>query len=82
MPNGIEADLIRRRQETASTRSQANTARLLADHPILVRFKELELIRQTLAGARATFILGSTDLASQVRGLMGESSQGEAGLQA
>ena len=53
-----EANLIRRREETAAARSQANTARLLAENPILVRMKEMEALQETLKGTRATFVLG------------------------
>ncbi|MFM7868495.1 MAG: slipin family protein, partial [Planctomycetaceae bacterium] len=36
-----EANLIARREETAAMRSQANTARLLAENPTLMRLREL-----------------------------------------
>ena len=36
------ANVIRRREETATTRSLANTARVMADHPVLLRLKELD----------------------------------------
>src|SRR6185369_11814576 len=36
------ANVISRREETAATRSLVNTARLMADQPILLRLKELE----------------------------------------
>jgi regulator of protease activity HflC (stomatin/prohibitin superfamily) len=65
-----EANLIRRREETASTRSQANTARLLADNPALARLKELELLKDVLAGAKTTFVFGNENIAEQVRGLV------------
>src|SRR5690606_22605696 len=64
-----EADLIRRREETAAARSQANTARLLAASPALVRLKELELLREALAGTKTTFVLGRGDILEQVRSL-------------
>ncbi len=38
-----EANLIARREETAAMRSQANTAKLLADNPTLMRLRELEV---------------------------------------
>jgi hypothetical protein len=38
-----EANLISRREETAAMRSQANTAKLLADNPTLMRLRELEV---------------------------------------
>lgn len=65
-----EADLIKRREETAAARSQANTARLLAENPMLLRLKELESMQEILAGARTTFVLGREPLAQQMRGLL------------
>jgi regulator of protease activity HflC (stomatin/prohibitin superfamily) len=65
-----EADLIKRREETASARSQANTAKLLAENPVLARLKELELLKEALAGSKTTFVFGAGDIAEQVRGLV------------
>lgn len=65
-----EANLIRRREETASVRSQANTAKLLAESPHLARLKELELLKDVLAGTSATFVFGEGDLAGQLRTLV------------
>ena len=65
----LDANLIRRREETAAARSQANTAKLLAESPELRRPKELELLKDVLAGARTTFVFGGGDIADQVRGL-------------
>jgi len=65
-----QANLIKRREETAAARSQANTARLLAENPTLARIKELESLQEILAGVKATFVLGSGDIAEQVRGLV------------
>lgn len=39
-----QANLIRRREETAATRSLLNTARLMDDNPTLLRLKELETL--------------------------------------
>lgn len=66
-----ESNLIRRREETAAARSQANTARLLAENPALARMKELEAVQEILAGTKATFLFGGGDLLSQVKGLTG-----------
>jgi regulator of protease activity HflC (stomatin/prohibitin superfamily) len=41
-----KANLIRRQEETASTRSLLNTARLMEDNPILQRLKELEALEK------------------------------------
>lgn len=68
-----EANLIKRREETAAARSQVNTAKLLAENPQLQRLKELELLKDVLAGTNATFVLGSGDVFEQVRGLVGAS---------
>ncbi|MFK7962103.1 MAG: slipin family protein [Phycisphaerales bacterium] len=65
-----EANLIRRREETAAARSQVNTARLLAEHPALARMKELEALESILRGTNATFVLGSGDLTEQVGSLV------------
>jgi len=43
-----QANLIRRREETAATRSLLNTARLMEDNPLLVRLKELETLERVV----------------------------------
>jgi regulator of protease activity HflC (stomatin/prohibitin superfamily) len=65
-----EANLIRRREETAAARSQANTARLLSENPQLMRLRELEILKDVLSGTNATFVLGQGDLAEQVKSLV------------
>ncbi|MEM1448391.1 MAG: slipin family protein [Planctomycetota bacterium] len=72
-----EANLIQRREETAAARSQANTARLLASNPALVRMKELEALQDILRGARATFHFTSGDLVDQVRSLAEEAGESD-----
>ena len=69
-----EANLIRRREETAAARSQANTAKLLAENPLLIRLKELEMLKDVLSGSHATFVLGSGDIADQLRTLVATKS--------
>jgi regulator of protease activity HflC (stomatin/prohibitin superfamily) len=76
-----EANLIRRREETAAARSQANTAKLLAENPHLQRLKELELLKDVLSGARTTFVFGAPgegDLVRQVKSLVTESARADA----
>jgi regulator of protease activity HflC (stomatin/prohibitin superfamily) len=41
-----KANLIRRQEETAATRSLLNTARLMEDNPLLQRLKELEALER------------------------------------
>jgi regulator of protease activity HflC (stomatin/prohibitin superfamily) len=44
-----KANLIRRQEETAATRSLLNTARLMEDNPLLLRLKELEALEKLVA---------------------------------
>jgi regulator of protease activity HflC (stomatin/prohibitin superfamily) len=43
------ANVILRREETAATRSLANTAKVMADNPVLLRLKELESLKEMAA---------------------------------
>jgi hypothetical protein len=60
-----EANVILRREETAATRSMAQTAKVLAENPLLVRLKELEAYKE-LAGkvGRLHVVLGEGSLPS------------------
>lgn len=40
------ANVILRREETAANRVMANTAKVIADHPVLLRLKELEAMKE------------------------------------
>lgn len=53
-----EANLISRREETAAMRSQANTAKLLADNPVLMRLRELEALERIAASGKLNIVLG------------------------
>jgi hypothetical protein len=53
-----EANVILRREETAATRSLAQTAKVLGENPLLVRLKELEAYKELAAKvARSTWSL-------------------------
>jgi regulator of protease activity HflC (stomatin/prohibitin superfamily) len=41
-----QANVILRREETAATRSLANTARVMAENPVLLRLKELDALKE------------------------------------
>jgi regulator of protease activity HflC (stomatin/prohibitin superfamily) len=41
-----EANVIRRREETNATRSLLNTARVMAENPVMMRLKELEALEK------------------------------------
>ena len=43
-----QANLIRRREETAATRSLLNTAKLMEDNPVLLRLKEIEALERVV----------------------------------
>jgi regulator of protease activity HflC (stomatin/prohibitin superfamily) len=57
-----EANLIARREETAAIRSQANTAKLLADSPTLMRLRELEVLEKIAANGKLNIVLGDKAL--------------------
>ena len=59
-----QANNIRRREETASTRSLLNTAKLMADNPVLMRLKELEALE------RVTERVGSLTVHDGLEGVM------------
>ena len=65
-----EANLIARREETAAMRNQANTARLLADNPTLMRLRELEVLEKIAAGTKMSVVLGEKGLADRVVNLL------------
>jgi regulator of protease activity HflC (stomatin/prohibitin superfamily) len=65
-----EANLISRREETAAMRSQANTAKLLADNPILMRLRELEVLEKIAASGKLNVFLGEKGLADKVVNLL------------
>ncbi len=65
-----EANNIRRREETAAMRSQANTARLLEKNPTLMRLRELEVLESIAAGGKLNIVLGEKGLADRVVNLL------------
>ena len=65
-----EANLISRREETAAMRSQANTAKLLADNPVLMRLRELEVLEKIASAGKLNIILGEKGLADKVVNLL------------
>jgi regulator of protease activity HflC (stomatin/prohibitin superfamily) len=57
-----EANLIARREETAAIRSQANTAKLLADSPTLMRLRELEVLEKVASAGKLNIVIGDKSL--------------------
>ena len=56
-----QANLIRRREETAATRSLLNTAKLMEDNPLLVRMKELETLEKIADKVEKITLVGGVD---------------------
>jgi len=56
-----QANLIRRREETAATRSLLNTAKLMEDNPLLVRLKELETLEKIADKVGKINVVGGLD---------------------
>lgn len=65
-----EANLVTRREETAALRSQANTAKLLADNPVLMRLRELEVLEKVAGGGKLSVVLGEKGLADRIVNLI------------
>ncbi|OYP33089.1 slipin family protein [Rhodopirellula sp. MGV] len=65
-----EANLIARCEETAAIRSQANTAKLLADNPTLMRLRELEVLQTIATSGNLNIVLGEKGLADRVMNLL------------
>eukprot|EP00456_Euglypha_rotunda_P084022 TRINITY_DN83_c0_g1_i8.p1 TRINITY_DN83_c0_g1~~TRINITY_DN83_c0_g1_i8.p1 ORF type:complete len:388 (+),score=109.50 TRINITY_DN83_c0_g1_i8:2157-3320(+) len=65
-----EANLIARREETAAIRSQANTAKLLAESPTLMRLRELEVLEKIASAGKLNIVLGDKGLADKVVNLL------------
>jgi regulator of protease activity HflC (stomatin/prohibitin superfamily) len=56
-----QANVIRRREETAATRSLLNTAKLMEDNPILLRLKELETLEKLTDKVGNLTVFGGLD---------------------
>lgn len=56
-----QANLIKRREETAATRSLMNTARLMTDNPTLLRLKELEALELVTDKIGSLTVFGGLD---------------------
>lgn len=54
-------NVIRRREETAATRSLLNTARVMEDNPIALRLKELETLEKVTEKIDKISVFGGLD---------------------
>mgnify|MGYP001033596061 CR=1 FL=1 len=56
-----QANLIRRREETAATRSLLNTAKLMEQNPLLLRLKELETLERVTERVGSLTLFGGLE---------------------
>lgn len=56
-----QANVIRRREETAATRSMLNTAKVMEDNPVALRLKELEVLERVAEKIEHIHVNGGLD---------------------
>lgn len=56
-----EANVIRRREETNATRSLLNTAKVMAENPVMLRLKELEALEKIAGDVKSLTIHNGTE---------------------
>lgn len=56
-----EANVIRRREETNAARSLLNTAKIMAENPVMLRLKELEALESIAGKVERLTVLNGTD---------------------
>jgi regulator of protease activity HflC (stomatin/prohibitin superfamily) len=56
-----QANIIKRREETAATRATLNTAKLMEDNPVLLRLKELEVLEKITEKVDKLTVFGGLD---------------------
>ncbi len=56
-----QANVVRRREETAATRSMLNTAKVMEDNPVALRLKELEILERIAEKIEKIQVNGSLD---------------------
>ena len=65
-----EANVIKRREETAAMRSQLNTAKLLEQNDVLMRMRELEVLEKIAQTSNLQVVLGNEGLCERVLKLL------------
>lgn len=66
-----QANLLTRREETASTRSLLNTAKLMDENQTLFRLKELEFLEKICDKIGSISVTGGGDLLERLSSLIG-----------
>jgi regulator of protease activity HflC (stomatin/prohibitin superfamily) len=62
-----QANIVMRREETASTRSLLNTAKLMEDNPMLFKLKEMEYVEKIAEKINSISVSGNGVLIDQLR---------------
>ncbi|MDF2815704.1 MAG: peptidase, partial [Paenibacillus sp.] len=70
-----QANLITRREETASTRSLLNTAKLMDENQTLYRLKELEFLEKICEKIGTISLTGGGNLLEKLNSLLGEKGE-------
>lgn len=70
-----QANIITRREETASTRSLLNTAKLMDQNPTLYRLKELEYLERICEKVSNITLMGGGNLLEQLSALLTQRSR-------
>lgn len=65
-----EANVIKRREETAAMRSQMNTAKLIENNPTLMRLRELEVLESVAKTSNLQVVLGEKGLSDRLTKLI------------
>jgi len=65
-----EANAITRREETATMRSQLNTAKLFEENPALLRLRELEILEKVAANSKLNIMLAEKSLSERIMTLV------------
>ncbi|BDD05734.1 slipin family protein [Aureibacter tunicatorum] len=66
-----QANIITRREETASTRSLLNTAKLMEDNPMLFKLKEMEYVEKISEKISEITLSNGGQIIDQLRGMFG-----------
>ena len=64
-----QANIIMRREETASTRSMLNTAKLMEENAMLRRLKEMEYVERIAEKVGAISLSGNSDIVGQLKSI-------------
>ncbi|MDQ8183262.1 slipin family protein [Pelagicoccus sp. SDUM812005] len=65
-----EANVIKRREETAAMRSQLNTAKLMESNPVLMKLRELEVLETVSKTSNLQVVLGDRSLSESLAKLI------------